>query len=85
MTKFDKNNYDAMQLGAAVKGLLHDKNADKRANVNEFIEWVRGAIEEGCVPEPDKSAFLKKYGSTDKKKSSTRDKVVAKVKKSRGK
>lgn len=86
MSKFDKNNYDPMQLGAAVKGLLHDKNANKHANVNEFIEWVRGAIDAGCVPEPDKSAFLKKYGSSDnKKKSSTRDKVVAKVKKSRSK
>lgn len=87
MTKFNpKEDWDVMQLGATVRGLLHDKNVQEREDVNEFIEWVQGAIKAGRVPEPDKSAFLKKYGDGSKKTSSSaRDQIVSKVKKAKNK
>lgn len=43
MTKFDKNNYDAMQLGAAVKGLLHDK---MRISVQMSMNSLNGCVEQ---------------------------------------
>ena len=86
MAKFDKENYDAMELAATVHGLLHDKNLEKRKDINGFVEWVQGAIKAGKVPEPDKSAFLKKYGDGSKKTSSSaRDQIVSKVNKAKNK
>lgn len=83
--KYDRNTADAMDTAATLDRLLNDKDVAKNSNFKGWLEYARGAIEAGDVPEKDKKAFLEKYGDGTKKGSSTRDTIVNKVKNSRNK
>ena len=83
--KYDKSMADAMDTAATFYRLLNDKSVSKDRNFQGWLEYARGAIEAGDVPESDKKAFLEKYGDGKTKSSSTRDQVVSKVKKAKKK
>lgn len=94
--KFDKDYYDPMQLGATVKGiteskgLIPDRFKDRTEDWEDLLEFAKDAVEAKVgmpkdAPAKIMAAYDNYYAQKNKKKSSTRDKVVAKVKKSRGK
>lgn len=93
---FDKDFYDPMQLGATVKGITTNKGIPPKdwwKGVEEWedlLEFAKDAAEAKVgmpedAPAKIKAAYDNYYAQKNKKKSSTRDKVVAKVKKSRSK
>lgn len=82
---FDKDFYDPMQLGATVEGIITNKGIPPeywRRGVEEWEDLLEIAKD---APAKIKEAYNNYYAQKNKKKSSTRDKVVAKVKKSRSK
>lgn len=93
--KFNRHGYDPMQLGATVQVITRNKGLipGKQYGTEEWedlLEFAKDAAEaKVAMPEdaPAKimAAYDNYYAQKNKKKSSTRDKVVAKVKKSRGK
>ena len=93
--KFDKNFYDAMQLGATVQVITKNKGLipGKQYGTEEWedlLEFAKDAVEAKVgmpkdAPAKIKAAYDNYYAQKNKKKSSTRDTVVAKVKKSRSK
>lgn len=93
---FNKDFYDPMQLGATVKALTTNKGIppeDWWPDVEEWedlLEFAKDAVDAKVAMPKDapakiKAAYDNYYAQKNKKKSSTRDKVVAKVKKSRSK
>lgn len=94
--RFDKDLYDPMQLGATVKeitegnGMIPDWFDDGTEEWEDLLEFAKDAAEAKVAMPKDapakiKAAYDNYYAQKNKKKSSTRDKVVAKVKKSRSK
>lgn len=93
---FDKDFYDPMQLGATVEGITTNKGIPPeywRRGIEEWedlLEFAKDAAEAKVAMPKDAPAKIKEaynnyYAQKNKKKPSTRDKVVAKVKKSRSK
>ena len=93
---FDKDFYDPMQLGATVEAIITNKGIPPeywRRGVEEWedlLEFAKDAAEAKVAMPKDapakiKAAYDNYYAQKNNKKSSTRDKVVAKVKKSRSK
>ena len=94
--KFDRDNYDPMQLGATVQlitrnnGIPKGDDAKDPKGWEDLLEFAKDAAEAKVAMPKDapakiKAAYDNYYAQKNKKKSSTRDKVVAKAKKSRSK
>ena len=94
--KFNRHGYDPMQLGATVQlitrnnGIPKDNYAKDPEGWEDLLEFAKDAAEAKVAMPEDapakiKAAYDNYYAQKNKKKSSTRDKVVAKVKKSRSK
>lgn len=93
--KFNRHGYDPMQLGATVQVITRNKGLipGKQYGTEEWedlLEFAKDAAEAKVAMPKDapakiKAAYDNYYAQKNKKKSSTRDKVVAKVKKSRSK
>ncbi len=94
--KFDRDNYDPMQLGASVQMITKDNGIPKGKDAGypeeweDLLEFCMDAVKAKVgmpkdAPAKIKAAYDNYYAQKNKKKSSTRDKVVAKVKKSRSK
>jgi hypothetical protein len=94
--RFDKDLYDPMQLGATVKGITEGNgmipdwfDAKDTEGWEDLLEFAKDAAEAKVAMPEDAPAKIKaaydNYYAQKNKKSSTRDKVVAKVKKSRSK
>lgn len=93
---FDKGFYDPMQLGATVQGITDNNGIPPEYWMRGVEEWedllefakdaadAKVAMPEDA-PAKIKAAYDNYYAQKNKKKSSTRDKVVDKVKKSRSK
>lgn len=91
---FDKDFYDPMQLGATVKGIIETNGAlPKRwhdvEDWEDLLEFAKDAVDAKVAMPKDAPAKIKaaydNYYAQKNKKKSTRDTVVAKVKKSRSK
>lgn len=92
--KFNRHGYDPMQLGATVQVITRNKGLipGKQYGTEEWedlLEFAKDAAEAKVAMPEDAPAKIKaaydNYYAQKNKKSSTRDKVVAKVKKSRSK
>lgn len=91
---FDRDFYDPMQLGATVKvitenkGILPGKRYDAE-DWEDLLEFAKDAAEAKVAMPKDAPAKIKaaydNYYAQKNKAKSTRDTVVAKVKKSRSK
>lgn len=94
--KFNINSYDPMDTGAMAqiikktKGIPNDDYKDYPDEWEDMLEHCKDAV--NSIPSMEKrerdavlAAYDNYYAQKNKKKSSTRDTVVAKVKKSRGK
>ena len=94
--KFNRHGYDPMQLGATVQlitrnnGIPKGDDAKDPEGWEDLLEFAKDAAEAKVAMPKDapakiKAAYDNYYAQKNNKKSSTRDKVVAKVKKSRSK
>lgn len=94
--KFDINKYDPMDTGAMAqiikktKGIPEGKYKDIPEEWEDMLEHCKDAVNSIHSMEKGErdavlAAYDNYYAQKNKKKSSTRDKVVAKVKKSRSK
>ena len=91
---FDKDFYDPMQLGATVKVITESKGVvpGKRYDTEDWedlLEFAKDAVDAKVAMPKDAPAKVKaaydNYYAQKNRKKSTRDTVVAKVKKSRSK